>query len=88
MSYVWYQKYNHITTSSDSSYTVVFNDNSTPVLTVASSLTLTTNGSASKLSSCIAYSEVVIDLAAGATVTAGTGLNLSTNRLQESEISA
>lgn len=61
------------TSSSAATYEVSPNTADVPVVTVASALTLSAtaidNGS-------VAYAEVVIDLATGATVTAGTNLTL------------
>lgn len=59
--------------SSASIYGITPGQSETGVLAVASSLTLNAIGTTSM---DIAYAEVVIDLAVGATVTAGTGLTL------------
>ena len=61
------------TASSEATYQVSPNTPSVPVVTVASALTLNAstvdNGS-------VTYSEIVLDVATGATVTAGTNLTL------------
>lgn len=62
-----------VVSSSESTYTISATTASTAVLTVSSALTLTAPASAS---TDIAYAEVVIDLAVGATVTAGSNLTL------------
>ena len=61
------------TASSEATYEVSPNTPSVPVMTVASALTL--NAKAID-SGSIAYAEVVLDVATGATVTAGTNLTL------------
>jgi len=61
------------TSSSSGTYEVSPNTASVPVVTVASALTL----SATAIDSgSVAYAEVVLDIASGATVTAGTNLTL------------
>ena len=66
--------YRTASSSSEATYTVSPGTLDTGVLTVASALTLSADSTVASTS--IAYAEVVIDLAAGATVTAGTGLTL------------
>ena len=61
------------TASSEATYQVSPNTPSVPVVTVASALTL--NASTADNGS-VAYSEIVLDVATGATVTAGTNLTL------------
>ena len=61
------------TASSEATYQVSPNTPSVPVVTVASALTL--NAKAID-SGSVAYSEVVLDVATGATVTAGTNITL------------
>ena len=61
------------TASSEATYNVSPNTPDVPVVTVASALTL--NSSAMD-SGSVAYAEVVLDVATGATVTAGTDLTL------------
>ena len=62
------------TASSAETYEVSPNTADVPVVTVASALTL--NASTTIDSGSIAYAEVVLDVATGATVTAGTNLTL------------
>lgn len=60
--------------SSSETYTIKYGKTlDTPVITVASALTLSASTS---VSTQIAYSEIVLDVATGATVTAGTNLTL------------
>ena len=61
------------TASSEATYDVSPNTPSVPVVTVSSALTL---NSATIDSGSIAYSEIVLDVATGATVTAGTNITL------------
>ena len=61
------------TASSEATYQVSPNTPSVPVVTVASALTL---NSANMASTDVAYAEIVLDVASGATVTAGTNLTL------------
>ena len=61
------------TASSEATYDVSPNTPSVPVVTVASALTL---NSSTVDSGSVAYSEIVLDVATGATVTAGTNLTL------------
>ena len=63
-----------VVSSSDATYTISATTASTPVLTVSSALTLSADSTVAATS--IAYAEVVIDLAVGATVTAGSNLTL------------
>ena len=62
------------TASSEATYEVSPNTPSVPVVTVASALTL--NATTIIDSGSIAYAEVVLDVASGATVTAGSNLTL------------
>ena len=62
------------TASSEATYQVSPNTPSVPVVTVDSALTL--NATTTIDSDSIAYAEVVLDVATGATVTAGTNLTL------------
>ena len=62
------------TASSEATYDVSPNTPSVPVVTVASALTL--NASTTVDSGSVAYAEIVLDVATGATVTAGTNLTL------------
>ena len=60
--------------SSDAVYAVLPSSESTGVVTVASSLTLV---AVENSTTAIAYAEIVLDVAAGATVTAGTNLTFA-----------
>ena len=62
------------TASSAETYEVSPNTPSVPVVTVSSALTL--NASTTMDSGSVAYAEIVLDVATGATVTAGTNLTL------------
>lgn len=62
------------TASSEATYQVSPNTPSVPVVTVASALTL--NATTKIYTGGIAYAEIVLDVATGATVTAGTNLTL------------
>ena len=61
------------TASSEATYQVSPNTPSVPVVTVSSALTL---NASTVDSGSIAYAEIVLDVASGATVTAGTNLTL------------